>query len=102
MNTELRSYSPAAGISRTQDQACLAGDERAPSDSGDDLAPDDIDRALKNAPSDAFLFPDFARLEFAIGKKAGQLGARPSPAGRTIVGLSGAENKVLAVDAGLL
>lgn len=46
--------------------------------------------------------PDFARFEFAIGVKACEFGACSRAAWGTVIGFPGAENEILAVDAGNL
>ncbi|MNM93497.1 hypothetical protein D3C81_1058730 [compost metagenome] len=41
--------------------------------------------------------PNLTRLQFAVGRQTGQLGAGPGAAGRAIVSLAGAQHKVAAV-----
>ena len=57
------------------------------------------DRAFEDAADDAFLTPDFAGLQFAVGIEAGELGAGAGAAGRAVVGFAGAEDEVSAIGA---
>src|ERR1017187_10510548 len=59
--------------------------------------------ALSNAtfeycPDDALLFPHLTLADFSFRIEAGELGAGSSAAGRTIVGLSGTQYEILAID----
>lgn len=90
----------AKGVVRVDDDVGLAGDERGAGDLRIDFAVLDMDSAFENAANDAFLAPEVARLEFAIGVKAGQLRTGAGAAGRAVIFLAGAQNEILAVNSG--
>jgi hypothetical protein len=53
--------------------------------------------AFEHRSENAFLPPDFAWLQVAVGSQAGHLGAGSGAAWGAVVGLAGAENEVAAV-----
>ena len=63
-----------------------------------DLSISNRDPTFKDAADDALLLPYLALAESSVGIKTGQLCAGSGAAWRTIVGLAGTENKILAVD----
>lgn len=54
---------------------------------------------LEEAADEAFLEPDLAGGEFAIGGEAGEFGAGASAAGGAVIGFAGAEDEVAAIGA---
>src|SRR5579863_637170 len=74
---------------------CLAGNFR------DDLASFQTVRGRKNTPQDPLLTPAFARIQEAVGRETGDLGAGPRAARRTVVRAAGAEHKIPALVAGV-
>src|ERR1019366_8836522 len=64
-----------------------------------ELAVDDGDAAVEGGAGDAFLAPDLAGFQLAIGVEAGQFRAGAGAARRAVVGFTGAEDEVLAVGA---
>ena len=91
--------SVAERVALVEDQVGLRVHVRRAGDLGIELAIHHGDRAFEDAADDALLAPDLARLQFAIGVQAGQLGAGAGAARRAVVGLAGAQHEVLAVGA---
>ena len=56
--------------------------------------------SAEGAAQNTFLDPRLTLLQFSIRSQTGQLGAGPRSAGRSIVGLAGAQHKVARVAAG--
>src|SRR5262249_30633567 len=69
------------------------------SNSRHDLAGFDSSRCLEDTADDAFLTPELALGELAVGQQAGDLRAGASAARRAIVSLPRAEYEVLAIGA---
>ena len=61
-----------------------------------------LEASREHASENSFLTPRFARREFAVGREASHLSAGTGPAGRAIVSLTRAKNKVAAVIARIL
>ncbi len=64
---------------------------------GVDCAVFDTYPAIESAADEAFLTPDLAWCEFAIGIKAGEFGGGSGAAGGAVVGFAGAEDEVSGV-----
>ncbi len=96
----VRANAVAEGVALVEDQIGLGVDVRFARDFGVELVAFDEPRSLEDAADDALLAPDLARLEFAVGVEARELGAGAGAAGRAVVRLAGAEDEVLAVGAG--
>src|SRR5690606_2537574 len=78
-------------------------DVRAAADGGDDAAAFGVlVAALELAADHTGLAPQLARLQLAVGRQAGQLGAGAGAAGRAVVGLAGAQHEVAAVGLGVV
>ena len=60
-------------------------------------SPCDLNVPFEDASGDAFLPPDGAGFEQGIGVKTGHLGAGAGAAGRAVITLAGAKDKVAAV-----
>src|SRR5271170_7316990 len=88
------------GIAGVENQIRFRCDERGTFDNGQHLTIFNANLSFKDAAHDAFLAPDFAGFQFSVGVEAGKFGAGAGAAGRTVVGFSGAENKVLALNSG--
>ena len=67
-------------------------------DAGIDFALSNRNAAFEDATDNTFLFPDLAFVEFPVGIKTGKLGAGAGAAGRAVIGFTGTEYKILAVD----
>src|SRR5262245_38654720 len=71
---------PAVGIGGVEEEAGFGGDVGAAGDGWDQLAVDHLELAVEDAADDAFLAPDLAGLQLAVGRQAGELGARAGAA----------------------
>jgi hypothetical protein len=83
-----------------EQQFSLGVHEGCPLEAGVDLAAARCNAAFKHTPDNTLLLPNLSFADFPIGIEACPLGAGPSAAGGTIVGLPGIEHEVLAVDRG--
>lgn len=90
----------AKGIFGVKNQICLGCNEGGTPDAWQDLSVFDGNASLENTSYNALLPPNLTRSQLAVGVKASQLCAGAGAAGRTIVGLAGAEHEILAVNAG--
>ncbi len=89
--------SPAEGIVRVEDQLVVSTHPGFAADRWDDAFRGALVAGGKLAADDAGLTPDFPRLQLAILRQAGQLGAGAGTARRAIPGLSRTEYEVAAV-----
>src|SRR5208283_5016696 len=96
MTVTSRADPPAEGVAFVQNQAPFGGYESRAADKRPQLAVTLLDVALEKAADDALLPVGLAGLEQPIGPQAGHFGAGARAAGRTVVGLAGAQHEVAA------
>src|SRR5579859_3665178 len=91
----------AKGIVRTKQQCAFGHDIRRACNAGNNTPVrtigGNLETSLEDTAEDTLLLPHFTRCQLTIGMQAGKLGAGACAAGRTIVGLSWAENEVGAL-----
>nr|GEU28650.1 HTH-type transcriptional regulator PtxR, putative [Tanacetum cinerariifolium] len=90
---------PDERIGGVEDQLRLGVHPGLAADAGNERAVTVAVRAFEHAADHAFLAPQRAFGQLAVGRQAGQLGAGAGAARRAVVGLAGAQHKTLAVGA---
>ena len=93
-------YPHAEGVVRVEQERGFRSYICGSSYARDDFVAVHADASFEDRAEDACLSPDFAGRKFSICVEAGHLGAGSGAAGRAVVGLSGAQDKIGAVGVG--